>query len=468
MIMRKYVTIFMVLAAFVVLGASSGAAAARNLPQEQQGQQQKPTYTLPEYNAFQAANSEKDPQARIKLLDDFVAKYPNSTLMQYVYTLYYQTYSSLKTWPKVIEYADKLAALGDKVSAGERLQALQARVQAFQATMTGKVPPDEMTKQRDAALEGAHLLESFPKPANQTMSEEDFKKQKMPGLNFFYSAAGFADLQVKDNAAGIQAFKMALENKPDDAISSYRLGLAYLQSSPPQYLDGFWALARAIDLKVPDSEKIKDYLQKQILAYEQPGCDSQATEQLNELLQLAQNSPERPLTWTLPSQADLNQVRQSSNILSVIADLSAGGDKAKTTWLAICGAEFPEVVGKIIDVKNNGGNVDFLVFTGASADEMQNATTANMDVKVYTTQPPPPSPTPAAAGSNPTPPVGPQPDVVRLQKDDGIRFAGTIVSYDPSPFTLHWDEVKVNPSIIPEKGSTGKHKVPPKKTGSQR
>jgi len=467
-IMRKYSTRFtIVLTAFVVVGANSRPASAHSR-QEQQGQQQKPSYTLPKYNAFQAANSEKDPQARIKLLDDFVAKYPNSTLMQYVYTLYYQTYSQLKNCPKAIEYADKLVALGDKIDAGQRLQALQIRVQCFQSTMTGKMPPDELTKQRDAALEGAHLLESFPKPANSTMSDEDFKKQKMPGLDFFYSAAGFADLQLKDNAAGITAFKNALTNKPDDAVSAYRLGLAYLQSQPPQYLDGFWALARAVDLKVPDSDKIKDYLQKQILAYEQPGCDSQATDQLNELLQLAQNSPDRPSTWTIPSQQDLNQVRQSSNILSVISELSAGADKAKTTWLAICGAEFPEVVGKIIDVKPGSGFADFMVFTGSSADEMQNATTANMDVKVYTTSAPPAPATGAAGGGSTTPPVGPQPDVVRLQKDDGIRFSGTIASYDPSPFLLHWDQVKVDPSIIPEKGSTGKHKVVPPKHNPQR
>lgn len=287
----------------------------------------------------------------------------------------------------------------------------------------------------------------------------------MPGLNFFYAAAGFADLQLKDNAAAVQAFKNALVNKPDDAVSEYRLGLAYLTTNPPQSLDGFWALARAVDLKVPDADKIKNYLQQQVLAYEQPGCDSQATDQLNEVLQLAQNSPDRPATWTLPSAQDLNTVRQSSNILSVITDLGTAGDKAKQTWLAICGAEFPEVVGKIIDVKPGEGFVDFMVFTGASADEMQNATTANMDVKVYTSTPPPSS-TPAAStpGGGNSAPIPAQPDVARLQKDDGIRFSGTIVSYDPSPFMLHWDQVKVDPSIIPEKGSTGKHKVPPKKS----
>ena len=77
--------------------------------------QQKPSYTIPEYNAFQAANAEKDPAAKIKLLDDFVGKFPSSTLPQYVYQLYYQAYLGMKNYPKAIEYADKLVAMGDKV-----------------------------------------------------------------------------------------------------------------------------------------------------------------------------------------------------------------------------------------------------------------------------------------------------------------------------------------------------------------
>ncbi|HTU32672.1 MAG TPA: hypothetical protein VMF66_02595, partial [Candidatus Acidoferrum sp.] len=299
------------------------------------------------------------------------------------------------------------------------------------------------------------MLSAFPKPANSNLSDPDWQKQKMPGLAFFYSSAGFADLNLKDYPAAIQAFKNALQNKPDDPVSEYRLGLAYLQSAPPQYLDGFWSLARAIDLKVPDSDKIKDYLQKQILAYEQPGCDTQATDQLNELLQLAQNTPDRPTTWTLPSQADLNQIRQSSNILSVITDLSGGGDKAKQTWLAICDAEFPEVVGKIIDITPSDNYVDFKVYTGATPDDMQKATTANMDVKVWTTAPPAGAMAGPASGADQ---VTPQPDVTRLKKDEAIKFSGTIVSYDPSPFLLHWDQVKVDPSIIPPKGAAPAHK----------
>jgi tetratricopeptide (TPR) repeat protein len=425
------------------------------------GQQTDPgktTYTIPEYNAFQAARAETNAQNRVKLLDDFVTKFPSSTLNTYVYQLYSSTYTELKNYPKVLEYSDKLLAMGDKLDTATRLGALQTRVQAFQSVpFNAKAPDahDQLVKERDAAKEGADLLAKYPKPADSKLTDEQFAEQKKPGIAFFDAAVGFADLQLKDYPAAIEAFKGATNNNPKDAISYYREGLAYLGEAPPQSVDGFWALARAINLGVPDADKIKDYLRKAILVYEQPGCDSSVDAQLGELLTLASTSGDRPATYTIPAAADLQKIAASSTILTVLTDLGGGGDKAKQTWLAICGAQFPGVVGKIIDVKQGEGFVSFEVFTGADEDAVQKATTANMDVKVWTAAPP--AGTPNAAQQTP------QPDVTRLAKDDGIRFSGAIVSYDPSPFLLHWDQVKVDPTTIPEKAETGKHhKVPTK------
>jgi tetratricopeptide (TPR) repeat protein len=441
--------------ALVLFCAHARPAAAFD---QQQQDQAKTAYTIPEYNAFQAARAETNPQNRIKLLDDFVSKFPASTLMPYVVQLYMSTYNELKDYPKVIETADKINATGDKVDAGVRLQALQTRVQAFSVSFNPKAPDahDQLTKERDAAVQGAKLLADYPKPANSTLSDADFAAQKKPGIAFFDSAAGFADMQLKDNAAAAEAFKAALAVNPSDAVSYYRLGLAYLGMTPPQSIDGFWSLARAINLKVPDADKIKDYLRKAIYNYEQPGCDSSVDEQLNELLTLAGTSGDRPATYTIPAAADLQKIAQASTILTVINDLSAGGDKAKQTWLAICGAQFPGVVGKIIEIKPGEGFVDFLVATGADDAALQAATTPNMDVKVWITTPPA---GPAGAAQNTA-----QPDVTRLAKDDGLRFSGAIVSYDPTPFLLHWDQVKVDPTIIPEKAEAGKpHKKVPAK-----
>src|ERR1700728_4181674 len=107
-------------AALVLMYVPAQPAAAQAAAQGQ------PSYTIPEYNAFQAAAAEKDPMAKIKDLDDFVSKFPNSTLMPYVYETYYQTYYVTKNYAKALEYADKLIALGDKAELPRRFAAIQA------------------------------------------------------------------------------------------------------------------------------------------------------------------------------------------------------------------------------------------------------------------------------------------------------------------------------------------------------
>ena len=88
---------------------------ARPVAAQAQQDQSKVTYTIPEYNAFQAARAETNAQSRLKLLDDFVTKFPSSTLMTYVDQLYISTFTEVKNYPKVIEYADKMLAMGDKL-----------------------------------------------------------------------------------------------------------------------------------------------------------------------------------------------------------------------------------------------------------------------------------------------------------------------------------------------------------------
>src|ERR1700733_5746306 len=111
MIRMRFATKGILFAALVLFCFSARPAA----PNGQQQDQGKTTYTIPEYNAFQAARAETNAQNRVKLLDDFVSKFPNSTLMPYVVQLYMSTYNELKDYPKVIETADKINAMGDKV-----------------------------------------------------------------------------------------------------------------------------------------------------------------------------------------------------------------------------------------------------------------------------------------------------------------------------------------------------------------
>lgn len=423
-----------VLAVTLFLCWQAKPAAAQDAPAQQ------PAYTIPEYNAFQACNAEKNAQTRLKCLDDFVGKFPKSTLMKYIDQMYWSTYNELKNYPKVTEYADKYIAESDpKADNAARVQAYYSRCAVFEFAYNPKAPDstDQLNKAKAACQDGLTALNSLAKPEN--MTDQQFADQKKPVAALFYDTVGFAELQLKDYPSAATAFKSALTNAPTDGVAEYRLGVAYLQENPPLSMDGFWALARAVALKAPGDAQIKDYLRKQLVRYQQSGCDNLIDSQMSELLQLAAGAPDRPATYSIPSAADLDKVRQGLNILSVLTDLGGGGDKAKTTWLAVCGSDFPEVVGKVIDVTPGTDTVELHVFTGATSDEMEKATTANMAVKI--------------AG---------QPEASRLQKDDGVRFSGTLTGYDPSPFMLHWEKGKVNAEDIPPEKKEGQTRKPHK------
>jgi tetratricopeptide (TPR) repeat protein len=397
----------------------------------------KPQYTMAEYNAYTAAQSIKDPAQQIKALDDFVAKYPNSALLVYVYPLYYNAYSQLKNYQKVIEYADKTLALGDKIEPPVKYQAYYARAFAYSNLNPPPTDPEPARKARQAALDGLKTLNELKKPDN--MSQEDFEKQKkQPAILFNYTAANAA-MASKDYQAAIDSYKAVLVLTPDDAITSYRIGQAYMAMNPPKQMDAFWYFAKAT--KNPNQQQatqVKTYLRKLIQNYQQAACDNLTDAELNELIQLAGSSAERPATYNLPSVTDLDAARKDMTIASVIADLKAGGDKAKVTWLAACGLEFPDVPGKLIEVTPGSDATQLKVAFVTSDAEFDQKTTPDMDVKV----------------------VG-QPDAAKLEKDNPVRFTGSLVAYDPDPaFMLHWDKSKVNEEDIPKEKEKGKKKRP--------
>src|SRR5262247_199743 len=126
-----------------------GSAASAQAPAGGQDAGKQP-YTMPEYSAEQACGNDKNPTTQVKCLDDFVSKYPNSNLLIYAYPMYYQAYFQLKNYSKVIEYADKMVALGDKADANAKYAALYARALAF-----GSMSPTEQASHAKPALDAA-------------------------------------------------------------------------------------------------------------------------------------------------------------------------------------------------------------------------------------------------------------------------------------------------------------------------
>jgi hypothetical protein len=389
-------------------------------------------YTMAEYNAYTAAANDKTPPSQLKQLDDFVSKYPNSCLLNYVYPLYYQNYAAQKNYAKVMEYADKELSLGNKVSPTERYQAYSARAFAFNNTPNPDA--DTAKKAYQAALDGAKSVDALPKPEGYDQAKFDDDKKK--AVLSFQGTAANAAMAAKDYPNAIAMYKTILATNPDDFISNFNIGRADLALNPPQQLDALWAFARAATSKSAteqQSKSVKAYMPKVIQAY-QGGtvCDALTQAELNELLQLAATSAERPASYKLASAADLDAARKDMTIASVVTDLKAGGDKGKLTWTAACGLEFPDVPGKIIDVTAGPDTVVLKNAFVTSDAEFEAATTPNMEVTIKTAD---------------------QPDAAKLEKGNAVRFTGTLESYDPDPaFMLHWDKAKVNEEDLPKPG----------------
>jgi tetratricopeptide (TPR) repeat protein len=263
------------------------------------------------------------------------------------------------------------------------------------------------------------------------MTPEQFAQQKKAPLALFHYTAGFASLQLKEYSDAIASFKNALANNPNDGVTYFRMGVAYLAMEPPQHMDGFWTLARSIVLKGPGEAQVRSYLRGQLTRYQLSACESEVDAQLNELLTLAAGTAERPANYKIASAADLEAARRNPEWLSA---LKVGGETGRVTWLAMCGLEFPEVFARVFEVTPGNDSLLLKIYTGTSQEDMEAAVAPNCEVKAKD-----------------------QPLAANYQKDDYFRFAGTLAGYTPDPFTLKWDDAKINPEDLPEeKAAPGK------------
>ena len=419
------------LGAVALLAVAAGAVSA-----------QQTTYGPEEYKDYQAAANEKNLPTRIKLLDAFVAKHPQSTMLKpYILPLYLSTTSEAyqtKAYPVARDAADHFLAVPG-LDETTRFQAMYLRTLSFHPDWDGSAG-EKAARANQVAKEALGLIPSLVKPENvpQGTWDEQLMGPKIL-LNFTIGATAQS---AKDYRAAAAAFGAALDLNPKDAATSYRLGLVNLQMDPPQHMDGFWALARAISLKVQGEAQVRAYLRSQVLRYQNTQCDKELDRQVNEMITLASQSTtrQRPADYTIPSDADLTKARE--NVGTFLETLKTGGPEATRLWLAVCGLEFPEVAVKVIEVADNGEYTILKVFRAPTPEEMEAATEANMELKITE-----------------------QPEAKRLKKDDFVRFTGTLADFQPEPFLLSWNQAKINPEDIPAEEAQPAKKPAKKRPG---
>jgi hypothetical protein len=243
----KKVVVASLLAVAGMAGVVRGAVAQTQVnlgtnAQANQGVQMSPA----EYNAYNSAITQTDPKAKAAALEAYLTAYPQSSVKAAVLEqlmLAYATFDPAKT----LDAADRLLQVDPN-----NLRALTFETY-FRLTGADAVT-DPAGKQTalDKAAEYAQKGLAVTKPADT--SAADFTALQAQAKPVFYRAIATAALNKKDGATAVTNFKQELASvpvadttKPGPLLQdTYFLGLAYLQSNPPDLVNCTWYVSRFV------------------------------------------------------------------------------------------------------------------------------------------------------------------------------------------------------------------------------
>src|SRR5580698_1358031 len=167
------------------------------------------------YKAFYDANTPQQADARIKMGEDFVAKYPKNKYTETVYARLMQDYFNKQQLDKMHDVADKALAINpDNVS----VLVLEGWV------IPHNIDPNSMDSERllnKAEAEEKHAIELIPsleKPAG--MTDDQFAKAKDAAMSQAHSGLGLVEFRKQDYANSVtelqQGEKLATTPDPTD------------------------------------------------------------------------------------------------------------------------------------------------------------------------------------------------------------------------------------------------------------
>jgi hypothetical protein len=190
-----------------------------------------------EYNAYNSAITQTDPKAKAAALEAYLAAYPQSAVKAATLEQLMLAYASFDP-AKTLDAADRLLQVDPN-----NLRAL-----TFETYFRLTASPPDLDKAADYAQKGL----AATKPAEA--SAADFTALQNQAKPVFYRAIAAAALNKKDTATAITNYKQELASvpvadttKPGPLLQdTYYLGLAYLQSTPPDLLNCTWYVSRFV------------------------------------------------------------------------------------------------------------------------------------------------------------------------------------------------------------------------------
>ena len=390
--------------------APAQPAASQAQPGQAQPQQKKEIKDPAEYNAYVGAVQQQDVNAKISGLEAFLTQYPNSVMKQDALELLMGSYQQAGNSQKMMDTAQKLLTADPNNVRALALLCYTLRTRAQGGAPTAQ---QDLVQARQYGEKGLQALPNFNKP--EGMSDADFEKLKNQMTGIFNAAVGIAALQTKDYSAATKSLKAAVDQNPTDFSLVYPLALAYLQSTPPDSINGIWYAARAaVVAPTPQyQQQIEKYAKNQYTRYH--GSD----EGWSDVFSQAKASPTAPANFAIkpaPTPAEQAAALVNGKTPDDIKKLSFGewelvlsagaqSDQDKV-WTLIKGTPL-QIEGQVIKASPTELQI------AASQDDIDQKR-ADIVVTMNTTIP------------------------ARLMPKEGatLDFEGTPVSYTPSPFVM--------------------------------
>jgi len=211
--------------------------------------------TRPEYDAYLALYNEKEPAKKAALGEKFITEFKDSDFIPNAHTMIVKAYTDEKNWAKVVESADRAAALPnadnklkayayanamiasqntnniDKViSYGEKVLAITPddlnTMITLSAVIPMKLPADAAGK--TAALDKANDLATKALGGVQKMAATASAADKPQLVQIegnLHSTIGLVAYNRPDYAKSIQEYELAIQRTPKDEVAHFYLGL---------------------------------------------------------------------------------------------------------------------------------------------------------------------------------------------------------------------------------------------------
>lgn len=411
--MKKSLVVFVLTFAAIAVGQETNPAQSSGTAQQPAASSsQAPVIKDPaEYNAYMAAIQQQQPAAKISALEAFLTQYPNSVVKVDALELLMAAYQQTGNADKTIETAQKLLQ-----SNPNNVRALALLAYTFRARAQQSGSAQDFEQAEKYGQQGLQALNNFPKP--QTMSDADYAKLKNQMSGIFNSAIGTTAFHNKDYPTAIKALRPLVEASPNDLSLVYLLAQAYLNSTPPDYINGVWYGARAAVLAPAQYKpQIQKYIESQYDKFH--GGDDGWTD----VLAQAQANPNQPAGFTIkpaPTPAEQAHNLVNGKTPDQIKAMSFGD------WELVLSAGQQADADQVWNViKGLSLQMEGIVISATSTEIQIAESQDDIDQKradIILTM------------------TNPLPDKLIPEAGATLDFQGTPESYTPSPFVMNMDK----------------------------